>query len=77
MEEKTCANCINCGKFTDKKGKVIWSCECFDKSVGMPVDVSPPYNEACSNWTDDPKEMGKAVDDLYNFINNFWANCDD
>ena len=67
MTEKSCGNCVNCCK-----GESFWSCENYAGGVGMPYDVSPPNDEACKNWSDDPKDMNKAADALCDFVDHFW-----
>lgn len=74
--KKSCGNCIQCEKWTSD-GKEQWSCENYDRGVGMPVNVAPPNDEACSNWTDDPKEKDKPSDELRDFIDHFWDEADD
>ena len=50
--EKSCGNCINCWK-----GETFWSCEEYGfYHAGAPVKCSPPYDEPCELWTDDPKK---------------------
>lgn len=52
-EEKSCGNCVNCEK-TENLG---WVCEEYGfYYIGFPVDVTPPHDEACDLWTDDPKK---------------------
>lgn len=71
-KEKSCGNCVNCFK-----GSSFWFCENCASSVGMPVKCSPPCDEACKNWSDDPKDYDKASDALRDFIDHFWDDCDD
>lgn len=52
MSEKSCDNCANCEKHGDE-----WSCDEYGfYYVGMPVNCSPPNDQACELWTDDPKK---------------------
>lgn len=67
--KKSCGNCVNC-----LKGSEFWSCENYSHSVGMPVKVSPPYDEPCSNWSDNPKNRDKSLDGLRDFVDHFWDN---
>jgi len=69
---KTCKNCVNC-----IKGTIFWSCENCYGSVGMPVKCNPPYDEACKNWSDNSKDIDKAVDELRNFVDHYWEGSDD
>lgn len=71
MSERLCDNCVNCIKGSD-----FWSCENYENSVGMPFKVSPPYNEACSNWSDDPEEKDKASDSLMDFVESYLGGWD-
>ena len=76
MSDKSCGNCIQCEKYTSH-GKEHWSCENYDRGVGMPFNVTPPNDEACSNWTDDPKEKDAPSDALRDFVDHFWDEEDD
>ena len=67
--EKSCGNCVNCFK-----GEEFWSCENSDSAMGMPVKCNPPYDEACSHWSDNPADYEKQVNALRNFVDNYWAN---
>ena len=69
---KTCGNCINCWK-NDK----FWSCENCEGSVGMPVKCNPPYDEACSNWSNRPEDRDKAANELRDFVDHYWEESDD
>lgn len=61
VENKSCGNCANCFK-DEKDGKPNWSCEEYGFFyVGMPVSCSPPNDEACKLWTDDPKKANSWV----------------
>lgn len=71
MVKKSCGNCVNCIKHIGSN-KELWSCENYDKSVGMPVQVSPPYDDACSNWSNNPKDIDKASDALRYYVDHFW-----
>ena len=76
IEKKSCGNCIQCDKyFTD--GKEHWTCENYDRGCGMPVNVYPPHDEACSNWSDNPKDKDKPQDELRYFVDHFWDEVDD
>jgi len=68
---KSCGNCVNCDK-TTFEGKEKWYCENWDRGVGMPFGVEPPHDEACSNWSDDPKDRDKALNEMHEFTDNFW-----
>ena len=70
--KKSCGNCVNCEKYGEDKEK--WSCENYDKGVGMPYDVAPPNDGACSNWSDNPKDKDKPQDRLRHFIDHYWDN---
>ena len=55
--EKSCGNCANCFKYRNSKGEETWSGDEYGfYYVGMPVDVTPPNDEACDLWTGDSKE---------------------
>ena len=55
-ENRECGNCENCSKFISD-GKETWACEEYGfYYLGSPADVTPPHNEACPKWTDDPKK---------------------
>lgn len=68
---KSCGNCVNCEKYTSG-GKEKWACENWERGVGMPVDVYPPNDEACSNWSNNPEDKDKAQDALRYLIDHFW-----
>ena len=52
---KSCDNCVNVYKFMSN-GKETWACEEYGfYHLGVPANVTPPYDEACEHWTDDPK----------------------
>ena len=72
MSDKSCGNCIHCFKGND-----FWSCEDSYEACGMPVKCSPPYDEACRNWSDNPDDMGKPSEELRNFVDHFWGEEDD
>lgn len=74
-ETKSCSNCIQCEKYISD-GEEMWSCENYDRGVGMPYKVTPPYDTACSNWSDDPKDKNKPADDLRYFVDHFWDERD-
>jgi hypothetical protein len=59
--EKSCGNCVNCDKIN--KGKLGWICEeyGFYYNGFAPVNVTPPHDEACRFWTDDPKKKNTWV----------------
>lgn len=44
----------------------------YDRGIGMPFNVTPPHDEACSNWSDDPKDKNRPVDELRYFVDHFW-----
>lgn len=74
--KKSCGNCIQCEKYISD-GKEMWVCENFDRGIGMPFDVKPPNDTACSNWTDNPADKDKPQDELRDFIDHFWDEADD
>lgn len=74
QKKKTCSNCINCEKYGDKKER--WTCENVAGSEGWPCDCTPPYDDACKNWSDDPKDKDKAQDALRYFVDHFWDDRD-
>ena len=51
MIEKSCGSCANCDKTPHG-----WVCEeyGFYYNGVAPVNVTPPHDEACPLWTDDP-----------------------
>ena len=53
-DKKSCGNCVNC----EKTESIGWVCEeyGFFHNGCAPVNCSPPYDEACELWTDDPKK---------------------
>ena len=53
MAEKSCGNCVNCDKL-----ETFWCCEeyGFYHNGVAPVNVTPPHDEACELWTNDPKK---------------------
>lgn len=68
---KTCGNCVNLEKYTvDDREK--WGCENFFGCEGMLYNVEPPADEACENWTDNPKKKGAALKAMHEFTDNFW-----
>ena len=71
QKTKTCGNCVNCEKYGES-----WSCENYDRGVGWPHVVSPPHDEACSNWSDDPRDKDQASDALRDFVDHFWDERD-
>ena len=73
--KKSCGNCVNCEKYGDNNDR--WACENYDKGVGMPFDVSPPNDEACSNWSDNPEDKGKPEEALRYLVDHFWDDYDD
>ena len=74
--KKSCGNCIQCDKYMSD-GKEQWACENYDKGIGWPVDVKPPNDEACSNWSDKPEDKDKPQDELRSFIDHYWDGWDD
>ena len=76
MNDKSCGNCIQCDKYY-VNGIEKWACENYDNGCGMPFDVFPPKDEACSNWSDDPNDKDKPQDKLRYFIDHFWNEVDD
>lgn len=59
MKEKSCGNCLNCFK-----GDKFWSCEeyGFYHNGTAPVKCSPPDDDACDLWTDDPKKANSWME---------------
>jgi len=56
MKDKSCGNCVNVSKFMHD-GKETWCCEEYGFFfLGVPANVTPPHDEACNLWTDDPKK---------------------
>ena len=52
-QERSCRNCLNVSKL--KNG--TWVCEEYGFfHLGVPADCTPPNDEACERWTDDPKK---------------------
>ena len=51
---KSCGNCANCWKGND----TMWTCEeyGFYHNGFAPVDCTPPNDEPCERWTDDPNK---------------------
>ena len=74
--ERSCGTCVNCEKYT-VDGEERWACENYDNGVGMPFDVYPPADDACSNWTDDPAEKGKPEEELRYIVDHFWDEVED
>ena len=72
--KKSCGNCVNCEKYGENKEK--WACENYDKGVGMPYDVAPPNDEACSNWSDNPKDKDRPQNELRYFVDHYWDERD-
>lgn len=72
--KKTCGNCVNCEKYGENKQ--MWSCENYDKGVGMPYDVAPPNDKACSNWSNNPKDKDRPQNELRYFVDHYWDGRD-
>lgn len=55
MIEKSCHNCVNESWITKEDGSLDGCCEeyVFYK-LGFPANITPPYDDACELWTDDP-----------------------
>ena len=75
MAKKSCGNCINCEKI--EKNGLGWTCENYDRGVGMPFDVTPPHDDACGNWSDNPEDKDRPQNELRDFIDHFWDEADD
>ena len=73
-KKKSCGNCVNCEKFGDNKER--WTCENVAGSEGWPCDCSPPHDDACKNWSDNPADKDKAQDELRCFVDHFWDDRD-
>ena len=72
---KSCGNCIQCEKYMSN-GKEMWACENYDKGIGMPFNVTPPDDEACSNWTSNMEEKDAPQDALRYVVDHFWDEDD-
>lgn len=77
MPTKTCGSCVNCEKYTHDNGERWWVCENYVKSVGMPVDITPPGDAACENWSDNPADKDKPQDALRYFVDHYWDDKED
>ena len=64
--KKSCGNCVNCEKY----GK-SWACENVAGSEGWPFDCTPPHDDACTNWSDNPADKDKPQDALRYFVDHF------
>lgn len=65
MEKKTCGNCVNVDKIQPKNGKEFWACDTYGiLHFGCPANCTPPNDEACEHWTDDPRERNKIVREI-------------
>lgn len=71
---KSCGNCARVHKYTSDGlyGDAVWACDESFGAVGMPVHCTPPYDEACPNWTDNPEDVGKEEAAMRNFIDHYW-----
>ena len=69
-KKKSCGNCVNCEKYGANKEQ--WACENVAGSEGWPCDCSPPHDEPCANWSDNPADKDKAQDALRYFVDHFW-----
>lgn len=59
---KTCGNCVNRERFRRPDGSEFWVCEEYGiVYLGVPANVTPPADDACKFWTNDPKRK------LYNY----------
>lgn len=67
MSEKRCGNCVN-----NENG----SCENWDKGIGMPCVCTPPYDTACSNFSENPADKNKPLNAMRRFTDNYWLNRD-
>lgn len=57
---KTCGNCVNCFKYKTKDGEDSWACDEYGiVHYGIPADCTPPNDEPCEFWTNDPKQKNK------------------
>ena len=74
--KKSCGNCIQCEKYT-VNGEEKWACENYDRGVGMPYDVFPPNDDACSNWSDNPDDKDVPQDALLYIVEHFWDEVDE
>lgn len=76
--KKSCGNCIQCEKYNaDGTEAKQWTCENYDRGVGMPFDVTPPRDNACSNWSDKPEDKNRPENEMREFIDHFWDDWDD
>ena len=62
--KKSCGNCVNCEKYGNS-----WACENVAGSEGWPCDCTPPHDEACKNWSDNPadKDDTSAYEEFLKF----------
>ena len=67
MREKRCGDCVN-----NENG----ACENWDKGIGMPCLCAPPYDTACSNFSENPEDKDKPLDAMRSFIDHYWNNRD-
>lgn len=72
MTDKSCRTCVNVMRWGG-----AWSCENCSGLVGMPVDVTPPNDEACANWSNNPADQNAPIDSLRDFVDHFWDDIDD
>jgi len=73
--DKTCNNCIQ-GERHVIKGTNVIVCENYVYCIGMPVDRTPPNNDACSNWSSNLKEKDKPQTELRDYIDYISMNND-
>lgn len=66
---KSCGNCVNCEKVKPKNGKEFWACEEYGiVNYGVPANVTPPSDDACEFWTDDPSMKWKRVHEISKYL---------
>ena len=54
-KDRRCDNCANVSIIKHADGTEFWACEEYGfYNLGVPANVTPPNNDACGWWTDDP-----------------------
>ena len=55
--KKSCGNCVNVDKVKTEGRPEFWACDEYGfYHLGQPADCTPPNDEACELWTNDPKQ---------------------
>ena len=58
--KKSCGNCVNCEKVKPEGKPEFWACDTYGfYFTGVPVDCTPPNNDPCKFWTDNPKKKNE------------------